>query len=230
LRICSLCGGTSFIDMPVVWDELAAQWELSPDERAYVNRQQGTICKSCGANLRSIALCDAMRNALGTTVTLRQFASSSRAKTLSVLEINEAGMLSPVLSTLPGHVLAEYPRVDIHQMPYSDGQFDFVLHSDTLEHVSDPVRALAECRRVLRPDGWLCYTVPTIVGRMSRGRAGLERSFHGDPRFPTDDYLVHTEFGADMWTVVLRAGFKAVTITSLEFPTALALSAQKGLR
>jgi ubiquinone/menaquinone biosynthesis C-methylase UbiE len=71
-----------------------------------------------------------------------------------VLEINEAGTLSPLLRQLPGHVLTGYPAVDIHSMPYLDATFDLVLHSDTLEHVASPIRALEECRRVLRPGGW----------------------------------------------------------------------------
>jgi hypothetical protein len=66
-----------------------------------------------------------------------------------------------------------------------------------------------------------------IVGRLTRSRAGLEKSFHGDQETSTDDFMVHTEFGADMWLLVLRAGFSAVRINSIDFPAALALSAQK---
>jgi SAM-dependent methyltransferase len=227
LTICSICGGRSFTEQTVLWDDLVAQWQLSPSERAYVDRQQGTKCKNCGANLRSIALANAIRNALGTRLTLEQFILTDAANVLSVLEINEAGTLTPTLRKLRGHCLAMYPDVDMHAMPYTDGQFDLVLHSDTLEHVSRPVRALAECRRVLRLGGWLCFTVPTIVGRLTRSRAGLEKSFHGNPEIPSDDFLVHTEFGADMWTAVIKGGFSDVTINTVEFPAALAISATR---
>jgi SAM-dependent methyltransferase len=225
--ICSVCGGQSFIEQPVLWDKLATQWQLSDSERGYIDRQQGKSCRACGANLRSIALADAIRAAVGTSFTLQKFISIASPTAISILEINEAGSLSPFLRELNGHVLAIYPDVDIHAMPYADGQFDMVVHSDTLEHVAQPIRALTECRRVLKSGGWLCFTVPTIVGRLTRGRAGLEKSFHGNSDITSEDFLVHTEFGADMWTTVVQAGFSAVVIHAVEFPAALALSAQK---
>ena len=40
--------------------------------------------------------------------------------------------------------------VDIHGMPYADGEFDVVLCSETLEHVTDFERALSELLRVAR--------------------------------------------------------------------------------
>lgn len=224
---CSICGGDTFTSAKVLWDGLAAEWQLSPDERAYVDRQQGTTCTRCGCNLRSIALSDAIRQAAGTALTLQEFAVSPQAAALAVLEINEAGMLGPILSRLPGHALASYPAVDMHDLPYADGSFDLVVHSDTLEHVGQPVRALSECRRVLRNAGSLCFTVPTVVGRLTRSRAGLARSFHGDPAISADDHLVHTEFGADTWTFVMAAGFQAVTIHAVSFPDATAISARK---
>ena len=45
-------------------------------------------------------------------------------------------------------------------MPQPDETFDLVVHSDTLEHVPDPVRGLAECRRVLKPHGLLILETP----------------------------------------------------------------------
>jgi SAM-dependent methyltransferase len=156
-----------------------------------------------------------------------EFVKSYQATHLAVLEINEAGNLSGILRQLPNHVLAAYPAVDIHQMPYPSDVFDLVVHSDTLEHVSHPIRALAECRRVLRPNGTLCFTIPTIAGRLSRSRAGLPKSYHGSVGNGYDDLLVHTEFGADMWVYVLQAGFSEITINAVDFPSALALSARK---
>ena len=225
---CSVCGGDDFVDQAIIWDGLANEWQLAPYERSYVDRQQGTHCTSCGANLRSIALADAILASVGSTLTLAEFVKTPEAEHLALLEINEAGNLSPTLKQLPGHVLAAYPSVDMQAMPYDAESFDLVIHSDTLEHIPNPVRALAECRRVLRENGSLCITVPTIVGRMSRSRAGLPKSYHGSTDTGTDDFVVHTEFGADMWTYFMQAGFKSVAIDTVDFPSALALRAKKG--
>jgi SAM-dependent methyltransferase len=225
--ICCVCGGAEFSDNSVIWNDLAAEWKLSPEERAYVDRQQGTLCNGCGMSLRSITLAGLMIEMTGTTLLFKDFVISPAASTLSVLEINEAGTLGPLMRQMPGHVLAQYPGVDICQMPYQDESFDMVIHSDTLEHIGQPIRALAECRRVLKKGGFLCYTVPTIIGRLTRDRAGLPKSFHGQSETKAEDYLVHTEFGADMWTYVIRAGFSSVTLHSMAFPDSIAIGARK---
>ncbi len=215
---CGVCGGTAFTARNVLWDKLIGDWQLAPDEGAYVNRQQGETCDGCGANLRSAALADALRAALGTTAPLRAAAVAGVGRDLAVLEINEAGTLTPVLRTLGRYTFGAYPEVDLHALPYADGAFDLVVHSDTLEHIRNPVHALAECRRVLKPGGALCFTVPVVVGRLSRGRDGLPRSHHGHPTTAADDYLVQTEFGADVWAYVMRAGFAEVGLHAVAFP------------
>lgn len=225
---CGVCGGKSFTARPVLWQGLIDEWGLSPHEAAYIDRQQGESCDQCGANLRSIALANALRAFLGSDAVLAEAAVSPSGQNVSILEINEAGTLSPVLKFFGRHVFAAYPAVDIHALPYEDGSFDVVMHSDTLEHVKDPVHALSECRRVLKPDGALCFTVPVIVGRMSRSRAGLAKSYHGDPANTADDYAVQTEFGADAWTYAVQAGFTEISIHTFEYPAGIAFLARGG--
>jgi hypothetical protein len=62
---------------------------------------------------------------------------------------------------------------------------------------------------------------------MSRSRAGLPHSYHGNAETLTEDWAVRTEFGADAWSYVIRAGFDSVSIVALDYPTATALLARK---
>jgi SAM-dependent methyltransferase len=222
---CSVCGGDDFVSQKILEPKLIGEWQLSGEETAYIDAQQGTRCMQCGASLRVGALADALLAALGRKGTLTEFCRSGDGVDLRVLDINGAVSISDVLATLPGYVRADHPDVDMLDLPYPDASFDIVLHSDTLEHVPNPMRALEECRRVLAPGGHLCYTAPTIVGRLTRSRAGLPKSYHGNPKVDADDYLVHTEFGADMWCFPLRAGFAHVTINHRDFPAAIAITA-----
>lgn len=49
---------------------------------------------------------------------------------------------------------------DITEIPASDESFDAVLCSEVLEHVPEPMRALDEFARLLRPGGMLILTAP----------------------------------------------------------------------
>jgi SAM-dependent methyltransferase len=49
---------------------------------------------------------------------------------------------------------------DIIDIPESDASFDAVLCTEVLEHLPDPVRALDELARLLRPGGMLITTAP----------------------------------------------------------------------
>ena len=224
---CHVCGGSSFVTKPVLWPSLIDEWQLDRQEADYVDRQQGQTCSTCGSNMRSIALAKAISLAAGTSQTLADLVASPDATGLKLLEINQAGALTPFLSRLPGRALVEYPDVDMHALPFEAGSFDFVVHSDTLEHVPNPIHALGECRRVLRTGGALCFTVPIIVGRMTRDRTGLPPSFHGDPSVIRGDHLVQTEFGADAWTFLMRAGFSQVIMLAVSYPVAIAITALK---
>jgi hypothetical protein len=65
--------------------------------------------------------------------------------------------------------------------------------------------------------------VPIIVDRMTRSRAGLPDSYHGDPNQRLADFVVQTEYGCDAWKQVFLAGFQECRVITSEFPSALAL-------
>lgn len=55
-------------------------------------------------------------------------------------------------------------NVEEDPFPYADNTFDVVLFCEILEHLlADPVHALTEIRRVLKPGGTLIVTTPNVV-------------------------------------------------------------------
>lgn len=240
---CAVCGGRDFRDAAVLWPALVEAWGLSREEEAAVNIQQGTHCVACGANVRSMALARAIMRTVGPSpdahgaqpggaadpraVALEQLVATPAMTRLRLLEINHAGTLHPWLSRLPHHRLVLYPEHDMMNLSLADASFDMVVHSDTLEHVSDPLQGLRECRRVLAVGGALVFTIPIIPGRLTRGRQGLPPSYHGQESTDESPLLVHTEFGADAWTSVLMAGFSSCELVPFRYPAGLALIARR---
>jgi SAM-dependent methyltransferase len=206
----------------VLWKALVDEWRLAEHEVAYINRQQGLNCSNCGSSLRSMALARGILSCHGHPGPLAEFVLSESASRLRVLEVNEAGELTQFLRSMSGHMLVRYPEADMTALALPDASFDLVVHSDTLEHVPQPIRGLSECRRVLRHSGYCVFTVPLIVDRMTASREGLPPSYHGSAGSPTA-YLVRTEYGADAWKHVLLAGSRECRVVPLEYPAGMAI-------
>jgi SAM-dependent methyltransferase len=51
---------------------------------------------------------------------------------------------------------------DAHDLPFSHRKFDLVVSCDSLEHFHDPLTALKEVQRVLKPGGTLVIWVPFL--------------------------------------------------------------------
>ena len=71
---------------------------------------------------------------------------------------------------LPG---IEWEVSDIHQLAHRTASFDTVISCETIEHVREPRRAIAELARVLRPGGRLFLTTPNYLGTMGLYRLYL---------------------------------------------------------
>lgn len=89
---------------------------------------------------------------------------------------------------------------DVHALTFADGEIGTIVCADTLEHVADPVRAVSEIHRVLRPDGlaivslpfnYPIHYMPDYVRYTPEGVSHLLRAFalravlaHGDAQHP----------------------------------------------
>ena len=224
-ELCYVCGGGAFSHTPVLWPSLISAWGLSENEARYIDVQQGTHCITCNSNVRSIALARAIMRCRVYEGCLRDFVEDKSQRPLRLLEINEAGDLHATLRRLPGHRLVSYPDYDMTNLALESESFDLIAHSDSLEHTADPARGLAECRRVLRVGGTLAFTVPIVVGRLSRSRHGLTPSYHGQKDVIDPGMLVETEFGADTWGLVMQAGFSSCELVPFKYPAGIGIIA-----
>jgi SAM-dependent methyltransferase len=70
--------------------------------------------------------------------------------------------LSPVLvnNTRQRVPDADVRVADIEALPFPDRTFDAAFATEVMEHLPDPVTALREIRRVLKPGGWLLVSLP----------------------------------------------------------------------
>jgi len=83
----------------------------------------------------------------------------------------------------------------IGDLPLDDAAFDCVICSEVIEHLDDPVAALAELRRVLKPGRRAWVTAPFVW------------EFHEEPY----DFYRYTRHG--LRSVLERAGFEKVDVT-----------------
>lgn len=225
---CNCCGSLDLNLHPVLWDSLINEWQLSPFEVSYINKQQGLHCTQCGSNLRSMVLAKSIMQYYNFNGLLKDFVDSPKFSSIKFLEVNEAGSLTQFLRCLPNHKLEVYPNIDLMNIHYPESIYDAVIHSDVLEHIRYPINALSECKRILKKQGACFFTVPMIVDRLTRQRDGLSPSYHGTPDQNLDDLLVHTEYGCDTWQYLIKAGFSEIRLFSIAYPAAHAWVGVKG--
>jgi SAM-dependent methyltransferase len=66
------------------------------------------------------------------------------------------------LKLAPKDSLVSLIQGDATSLPFPESSFDAVICSETVEHIHDDVAAVNELSRVLRPRGWLFFTVPNL--------------------------------------------------------------------
>ena len=226
---CTACGSwMRTVKWPVMWDQLGEDWELSETLYWQMDEREGRVCPFCFSNQRvrllaKTLLADIRRTKGRRSRSVAELASRFVNDDLKIAEINAVSYLHPFLARLPNLSFSEYgstdpavPNEDLMGLSYEDAVFDYVLTSDTLEHVPDFDRAMKEIRRVLKPGGKHIFTIPVIWERSTRQRATLDDdgvhhilppSHHAGPQINQEDYLVFNEFGGDVVERIANAGF-----------------------
>lgn len=245
---CNTCGFRGRpLNREVLWPELIAAWELTPQWARWMNEREGSRCAWCGTTLRSSGLAGAIvaavNAAAGTQAThLAALFRDRRARALAIAEINSAGNLHRYLARCPGLRHSEFgsktlPSENLMALSYADRSFDLVVTSEVLEHVPDAQRALAEIRRVLKPGAAHVFTVPVVADRVSRRRARLAAdgaivhllppSHHGTAQTEQNDFLVFHEFGSDFEALCRDAGFELTVLRDAHNPALVTYIARR---
>lgn len=95
-------------------------------------------------------------------------ACADRFGATSVHGIDFVDVRSPELSAGRPPIAFQSHNLDGEDpLPFPDGSFDLVTCFETLEHLHDTDRMVAEIRRVLRPAGQAVLSVPRIDGLLS---------------------------------------------------------------
>jgi SAM-dependent methyltransferase len=91
-----------------------------------------------------------------------------------------------------------------------------VIALDVFEHISDPMKAFAEVKRVLKPSGAGIITVPIdarakktkTIAKMENGKIAYSnrQAYHSDPLRP-EGSSVFTEFGLDILDTLSSLGY-----------------------
>jgi SAM-dependent methyltransferase len=180
------------------------------------NEETGVRCVRCGASPVHRSLGRALQRA-GSLAGLDACELSARGPLAAHLRKHARSVaLSEYFADLPpGAIRAGVRCEDVQRMSYADTSFDLVSHTEVLEHVPDDARAFAELRRVLRPGGWMLFTVP-LYGATTLERARLRDSaiehlappvYHGDPARGGEPVLAFRDYGHDIASRLLAAGF-----------------------
>jgi SAM-dependent methyltransferase len=221
---CVGCGFKLRRTFPTIWDGLSNEWGLTTELRRQMDLRESTLCARCRTNARAQGIGRALLNDLAKrhaikAETVRALAAMDLPRDLRIAEINALPGLHKHFAKMPNAVCSEYGgdnHEDLMALSYPDETFDYVLTSDSLEHVPDFDVALNEIRRVLKPEGQHIFTIPVIWDRKTRIRASvvegkrvdhLPPSHHGNPKTAAGDWIVFNEFGGDVVKRIESAGF-----------------------
>ncbi|RRO13175.1 methyltransferase domain-containing protein [Saccharopolyspora rhizosphaerae] len=124
------------------------------------------------------------------------------------LEISRAGAAERGLDNV------EFEVADVYRLPYADDSFDVVHAHQVLQHLTDPVAALREMRRVCRPSGVVAARDADYGGmRWSPDNPGLDRwlELYRSVARRND---AEPDAGKHLKTWALQAGFTNVECTA----------------
>ena len=233
---CVVCGSRSSFrfDPTIITLQLQKAWGISDNVVEAFNRKESMFCTYCGASLRIRRLAAVLMQTCAemSGISSRSFVELLRNeefRRLRIAEINACGILHEYLKEHPNLFYSEWlPHAkpgevhdgvrceDLQRLTYPENYFDFILTSETLEHVSDPDKAWQEIYRTLKGGGYHIFTIPVVPWqRKTRQRARIVGGMREDLLEPAyhspwgrEDVFVYTDFGMDVLEKLNDIGLK----------------------
>lgn len=107
-----------------------------------------------------------------------------------------------------------FQTADCYALPFEDASFDRVFSHALMEHLSDPVRALAECYRVLKSNGIIGVCSPDWGGFMlSPTSRELTRAIEAYTSLQSKNGG-NVGVGRQLGTLLTKSGFKNVQMSA----------------
>ena len=148
----------------------------------------------------------------GTAGIWQAYADAVPEGTHLVLSDFSVGMLEAAKANTSALNFVEYMEIDAQSIPYDDNSFDIVIANHMLYHVPDIDKALAEIRRVLKPEGTFYAT--TLGNNNFKELIGLLRGF--DSKIDIGLDAVTNAFGLESGGAKLKKYFGSVEVRRYE--------------
>jgi SAM-dependent methyltransferase len=139
--------------------------------------------------------------------------------------------VDPVGQTNP--MIDEFRQIEGPRWPVDDRSIDLIVSDAVLEHIEDPDQYFAECRRVLKPGGFLCVRTPNRWSYISIAAQLVPNRYHAaivgkvQPGRDAKD-VFPTYFRANtpraMYRLLKRHGFDGYAYRHIAEPTYLRFS------
>lgn len=213
---CVVCGSNSRFRVGSMY--AAGQF---PDGRFMPNWREHLDCVSCGYVNRVRATLHILAQEVAPALTSQVYLTSQVTPLFSWFAKRFASVTGSEhlgAGVEPGTVRGGIRHEDIQALSFADGAFDLIISLDVVQCVPEPLRALREFRRCLKPGGVLLLSAPfrdnqlehevrAVIGPDGQIEHRMTPEYHGNPVDPENGALCFNYFGWRLIEDLRSAGF-----------------------